>query len=374
MNGYIYLLHTGEFVKANMNVYKPGRTNNINRRMKEYPFFTEQKLLMEVDDCVQMEAAILNQFKNNYRQCMEYGREYFEGDVNEMIKLIEEIINKITSGQASYSDYMNFPEEKMYKIYIRDKKSINEVQAESICDSELITYEQYNILKKGNIGLSDHNQIDRYLLANTYENSEIDEEFVLKYSDISIRRVYIHLCMINNNSIDIIENYYNLMKNEMPGELSKYYENIAQRYKYVDYLLKYVGFDTIFDDKVVTREQLLKNLNDGYDEFVNKYEKIRKVFKKDKRNIVNKNTDKFLGNMLKLINPYFEMFYGFTVKHPSLNRVDRDKFIIVHKYHNVIFDDDGPKLENKIKGEISEEECILSIEKEYDIFINKNID
>lgn len=374
MNGYIYLLHTGEFVKANMNVYKPGRTNNINRRMKEYPFFTEQKLLMEVDDCVQMEAAILNQFKNDFRQCLEYGREYFEGDVNEMIKLIEEIINKITSGQASYSDYMNIPEEKTYKICIRDKKSINELQAESICDSELITYEQYNILKKGNIGLSEHNQIDRYLLANTYENSEINEEFVLKYSDISIRRVYIHLCMINNNSIDIIENYYNLMKNEMPGELSKYYENIAQRYKYIDYLLKYVGFNTIFDKNILPREQIISNLNNGYDEFINEYNQICKVFNKTKRNIPDKYSYNFLGNMLKLINPYFDLFYGLTVKKPSNGKNNINKFKIAHKYHNEIFGDDGPKLENKIKGEISEKECILSIEKEYDIFINKNID
>ncbi len=93
----IYIIHERTFVELNVNVYKIGRTNNIERRFKEYAKGSKLVFLIACKDSCESELKILNYLKNNsdrYIQEKEYGMEYFRCDLKELqrdvISLVEE--------------------------------------------------------------------------------------------------------------------------------------------------------------------------------------------------------------------------------------------------------------------------------------------
>lgn len=90
--GYIYIVHTREFINLNKNIYKIGRTKNILNRIKNYPKGSEYLFVTTSFDEIAREKEIINCFKLNFIQKKEFGTEYFEGDIYKMIFLIKKII------------------------------------------------------------------------------------------------------------------------------------------------------------------------------------------------------------------------------------------------------------------------------------------
>ena len=90
---YIYLIQEREFINAKKEIYKPGRTAQENgKRFVSYP--KDSKLLLQIacKDCLMTENIILKQFKEKYKQRKDIGREYFEGNYEEMMNDIMTII------------------------------------------------------------------------------------------------------------------------------------------------------------------------------------------------------------------------------------------------------------------------------------------
>ena len=92
----IYIIHERTFVELNVNIYKIGRTNNIERRFKEYAKGSKLVFLIACKDSCETELKILNYLKNNsdkYIQEKDYGMEYFRCDLKELqrdvISLVE---------------------------------------------------------------------------------------------------------------------------------------------------------------------------------------------------------------------------------------------------------------------------------------------
>lgn len=95
---YIYLIREREFIRTNDNVYKVGRTkqqiNNSIRRFDEYPKGSEPIFLIKVSSSIKAEADVLKMMKHQFKQRIDYGKEYFEGDANSMIfSIIKKIEN-----------------------------------------------------------------------------------------------------------------------------------------------------------------------------------------------------------------------------------------------------------------------------------------
>ena len=88
----IYLIHEREFINKNESVIKIGRTNNIAKRFLQYPKGSRLVFSIYVNptDLINMEKQLLYKFGGVFRARTDIGREYFEGDVNEMIKAIVE--------------------------------------------------------------------------------------------------------------------------------------------------------------------------------------------------------------------------------------------------------------------------------------------
>ncbi len=83
----IYIIREREFMTQDKLVYKLGRSNNMINRARQYPKGSEIILLLKCANSISVESNLITLFSKGFRQCKEYGTEYFEGNINSMIKL-----------------------------------------------------------------------------------------------------------------------------------------------------------------------------------------------------------------------------------------------------------------------------------------------
>lgn len=88
--GNIYIIHTREFISLNKPVYKIGRSANIANRCKQYPKKSRLIGSLFVKNTVLAENDIKNEFNIKFIRKLEYGLEYFEGNI---IEMLDEFIN-----------------------------------------------------------------------------------------------------------------------------------------------------------------------------------------------------------------------------------------------------------------------------------------
>lgn len=86
---FIYLVRTREFAKQNQNIYKIGRTEDfLYNRLNGYSKSTEIILALPVNDSIKLETYLKRVFCNLYIRRKDIGDEYFQGDVQLMIRTI----------------------------------------------------------------------------------------------------------------------------------------------------------------------------------------------------------------------------------------------------------------------------------------------
>ncbi len=84
----LYLIHTREFISTNKEIYKIGRSSNIENRVRNYPNGSKILLAIINKNSIQCKKNLIKQFKLTFTQKLLYGNEYFEGDVDEMINMM----------------------------------------------------------------------------------------------------------------------------------------------------------------------------------------------------------------------------------------------------------------------------------------------
>lgn len=86
---YIYLLQEREFIKTNEPIFKIGKTKQKPlKRMSQYPKMSKIYLILNVDDCTIAEKKLIHIFDQKFIQRKDIGREYYSGNVIDMINLI----------------------------------------------------------------------------------------------------------------------------------------------------------------------------------------------------------------------------------------------------------------------------------------------
>jgi len=92
---YIYLIHCRASINNGENVYKIGKTTDFNKRLDGYDKGSIPILSLYVNECDEFEKKLINIFDIKYKQRSDYGREYYEGEVNDMInQILQEFNNK----------------------------------------------------------------------------------------------------------------------------------------------------------------------------------------------------------------------------------------------------------------------------------------
>ena len=87
-----YLLRTREFKNSNENIYKIGRSINLNKRIKNYPNNSELILKLNTKNEVEAEKIIITIFKKTFIQRKDIGNEYFEGNIEDIKNKFQNII------------------------------------------------------------------------------------------------------------------------------------------------------------------------------------------------------------------------------------------------------------------------------------------
>ena len=91
----VYLLHTREFISTNVPIFKLGRSNHLDNRVKQYPNGSKILLMIACKHSKFCENNLKKLFKSKFIQKSYYGSEYFEGNYIDMIKEICDYINNI---------------------------------------------------------------------------------------------------------------------------------------------------------------------------------------------------------------------------------------------------------------------------------------
>jgi hypothetical protein len=85
---YIYLIHTRASLNINESVYKIGKTNDFSKRISGYDKGSIPILIIYVNNSDIFEKLIIETFKIYFIKRTDYGNEYFEGNVSDMICII----------------------------------------------------------------------------------------------------------------------------------------------------------------------------------------------------------------------------------------------------------------------------------------------
>ena len=128
----IYLIHIREFIITNKNIFKLGRSHNIDTRMGRYPKGSSIIAQLECCNSVQCEKELLVIFKSKFKQKKYYGIEYFEGDKYDMMDVICNEVKKFNNIEKEKVDAVKkFKEIEKLEID-RKKKEEERVKAITI--------------------------------------------------------------------------------------------------------------------------------------------------------------------------------------------------------------------------------------------------
>ncbi len=98
-HNYVYLIREREFIRTNDEIYKLGKTTQTpNSRLQGYPKESEVLLYIDVNDCHAMEKELISEFDERYKHRDDIGREYYEGDLNDMKRTFFGVIGKTFNG------------------------------------------------------------------------------------------------------------------------------------------------------------------------------------------------------------------------------------------------------------------------------------
>jgi hypothetical protein len=90
VNGWLYLIQRGYHRKQHEEIYKIGRANDFNRRINEYPAYSQIIAVSSIDDARKCERELIRKFKDKFEFRNDIGHEYFQGDELEMISVFND--------------------------------------------------------------------------------------------------------------------------------------------------------------------------------------------------------------------------------------------------------------------------------------------
>lgn len=223
---YIYLVHCRASVNSNENVYKIGKSIDFNKRLSGYDKGTIPIFTIYVQECDNFERQLITLFESNYQPRKDYGNEYFQGDIRQMIQDIMTEFNKCNlcyeiNTNENISNTQN--QEK-----IDDKPKIN--------DNKLTE----NLIKMKRLLIAKLNKVK---ISNVYD--------------------YVNNVKLNSNDFNNSQYFYMLQNNVQPfiynttqyNNKLKFGDYLEQKYTYISNLC-YAIYYTDDSDALKLAERL----------------------------------------------------------------------------------------------------------------------
>ena len=285
----IYLIHIREFIITNKNIFKLGRSHNIDTRMGRYPKGSSIIAQLECCNSVQCEKELLVIFKSKFKQKKYYGIEYFEGDKYDMMDVICNEVKKFNNIEKEKVDAVKRIKE-IEKLEIEKKKKEEERVKASENDIVLIIP-----LKDADRTCPKCNTIFKYpsfLKTHLKESTrcKINNDDIVKYFD-NVKNINLYPIQ-NSNDIDIKQTKCNDCGSSFTRNSSINLHNKIskcgklQKLK-LQLINKGIGSLTINELNLIRQEKEKVN---SIKQIKEEEEKKKDKEEKDKR--INKNTDR----------------------------------------------------------------------------------
>jgi hypothetical protein len=93
--GSIYILVTREFINTGEPIYKVGRTNDISKRVQQYPKGSKLLFSMVCTQILEAENEVLKICRQKFIQRRDIGFEYFECSLSEITDIVYTVVKNI---------------------------------------------------------------------------------------------------------------------------------------------------------------------------------------------------------------------------------------------------------------------------------------
>ncbi len=271
--GIIYLIQPEEFL--NSDVLKLGRSvhNTLKRPYKGYRRKSVIYFVFKCDNAIEVEKKLIEYF-NEHFECYQ-GREYFKGDVNKMKKEFKSIYEKYSIDDENIEDSETEDSETEDNEYEDDENILNEVDLENILNADDLDECDYNqALQRYEIDktlIIEKYKIEKYKWKKTLGINKLDKEILKKFTKKSISNF---TSLIDERNI---QNY--------DDQENKQTKKDIEKCKILNILLNDLGFEHIFDSKIIFKENFEKAMNkilNGNPVFTN-FKNTRILFSLDKK-------------------------------------------------------------------------------------------
>ena len=85
-----YLIHTRECFRLKEEIYKIGRSHDLDTCVRQYAKGSKILCLISCENSIQFKRELSVLFKIHFKQTKEYGNDYFEGSKELMMKMMYE--------------------------------------------------------------------------------------------------------------------------------------------------------------------------------------------------------------------------------------------------------------------------------------------
>ena len=124
----LYLIHPYTCKSNNENVFKIGRSNNLYKRISTYDNGSICYLAIECLESQKNESKLIKLFNIKYKNNKFYGKEYFEGDKDDMILTIKKYVrNKYSKPRMICQSFEIMSYDKDNQYIMPDKRKINKI-------------------------------------------------------------------------------------------------------------------------------------------------------------------------------------------------------------------------------------------------------
>ena len=238
--GYIYLLQEREFIKTNEKIYKIGRSNQKNfKRFTQYPKGSKILYHQKTFCHKNMEKILVEHFKNKFKQKIEIGNEYFEGNVVDMIREIVKFL--LFEDRGKYLVMQSKIELEKYYKKINEKSASDEEVLDGIVKlrKREITIEEFDeIIGKNNRRYKQtYSALQELVLNNIFEDYLTYEDGLKKETNNEEIEYYKLMMNLSNYIITCVKNdphegdYYSKENIELIKKCGKkFYKDLMSKF------------------------------------------------------------------------------------------------------------------------------------------------
>jgi hypothetical protein len=326
----IYLIKEREFKKSNEDIYKLGRSFNLNMRIKDYPKRSSLFLIIFCKDCENIEKQLIILLTNKFKIRSDYGAEYFEGDIDKMINEIQNFM------KHKYCIFCKVKDCNTDTFIVKDTFSNTNV--------EYISYPLTKNIVEKNKGYNNDNKIDG---IDNNNNGENITNKVQKFVGKSI----IHACKIcglTTKKKGTYDEHLLTQKHKRNVKLLKI--KINNNTKNDNNSTKINKIDNKIDNLTKQTTEVLKQ----NEELRKKIEHLEDVNNRNTNNIV-KEIKSVKKSVLRILNTDFK-------DTPSIDYIDEEEFRLeLEAEYDRKIDDDSNSLFMRIFNDYNNKKLIKTL-------------